>query len=67
MQPDGKPDCPNDDCPHAVIVWREGKRYIEFKGEYQPFDSFVRVALQEILNDLADIKHRLNDPSGLVP
>lgn len=70
MATDQMPDCGNPDCPQAVVVWRDGKRYIEWKGEYQPFDSFVRVALQEILNDLDAIKVRLDDTDkykGLVP
>ena len=62
------PDCGNPDCPQAVVVWKEGRRYVEFKGEYSPFDSFVRVALGEIMNDLDAIREHLNiGTSPLVP
>lgn len=55
----GAPECGNMDCPAAVVVYRDGKRYIEHRGEYQPFDSFVRLALHEILGDLEAIKAHL--------
>jgi hypothetical protein len=53
------PDCPSPQCPQAKIVWKDGKRFIEHDGEYQPFDSFVRVVLTELLSDSEEIKSRL--------
>lgn len=70
MAVDFMPDCGDADCKHAKIVWRDGKRYVEYDDNYVPFDQYVRVMLQAISDDVIEIRKRLDELDkykGLVP
>lgn len=62
------PSCGKINCTDCKIIWREGKRFVvcENGDEVSP-EAFIVAAVTALIKDVAYIKARLDDRSGLVP